>query len=99
MPKDACYYRVKAQYETFPSARASQAIAKCRKKSGHVRRGKAGRSLQKWKNQHWRDTISGKPCGGSKNKREYCRPAGAHPHNLKANQNRKRHGLRAKRAT
>ena len=38
MPKDACYHRVKSQYTVFPSARASQAIAKCRKKSGTVRK-------------------------------------------------------------
>ena len=31
MPKDACYYKVKARYRVFPSAYASGAIAKCRK--------------------------------------------------------------------
>ena len=31
MPKDACYSKVKAQYAVFPSAKASQAIAKCTK--------------------------------------------------------------------
>ena len=31
MPKDACYYKVKARYKVFPSAYASGAIAKCRK--------------------------------------------------------------------
>ena len=30
--KDACYYKVKSQYKVFPSAYASGAIAKCRKK-------------------------------------------------------------------
>ena len=30
--KDACYRKVKAQYKVFPSAYASGAIAKCRKK-------------------------------------------------------------------
>ena len=30
--KDACYKKVKAQYKVFPSAYASGAIAKCRKK-------------------------------------------------------------------
>ena len=40
MPKDACYRKVKASYKVFPSARASQAIAKCRKKSGKVRKTK-----------------------------------------------------------
>lgn len=29
--KDACYYKVKARYDVFPSAYASGAIAKCRK--------------------------------------------------------------------
>lgn len=29
---DACYYKVKAQYKVFPSAYASGAIAKCRKR-------------------------------------------------------------------
>ena len=32
MPKDACYHKVKAKYKVFPSAYASGAIAKCRKK-------------------------------------------------------------------
>jgi hypothetical protein len=31
--KDACYYKVKKQYKVFPSAYASGAIAKCRKKN------------------------------------------------------------------
>ena len=29
---DACYHKVKKQYKVFPSAYASGAIAKCRKK-------------------------------------------------------------------
>lgn len=32
MAKDRCYYKVKARYKVFPSAYASGAIAKCRKK-------------------------------------------------------------------
>lgn len=32
--KDACYHKVKSQYKVFPSAYASGAIAKCRKKGG-----------------------------------------------------------------
>ena len=32
--KDACYKKVKSQYKVFPSAYASGAIAKCRKKGG-----------------------------------------------------------------
>ena len=32
--KDACYHKVKRQYKVFPSAYASGAIAKCRKRGG-----------------------------------------------------------------
>ena len=35
--KDACYRKVKAQYKVFPSAYASGAIAKCRKKKARGR--------------------------------------------------------------
>lgn len=71
--KDACYRKVKAQYDVFPSARASQAIAKCRKESGNVKKGEAGTSLKRWQAEKWVDTRTGKPCGaGGKN--EYCRP-------------------------
>lgn len=73
MPKDSCYRKVKASYKVFPSARASQAIAKCRKKSGAVRKGEEGTSLKRWQKEKWVDTRTGKPCGaGGKN--EYCRP-------------------------
>jgi hypothetical protein len=73
MPKDACYTKVKAQYAVFPSARASQAIAKCRKGSGIVRKTEAGSSLKRWDKEKWTDTKSGKACGaGGSN--EYCRP-------------------------
>jgi hypothetical protein len=73
MPKDACYSKVKAQYNVFPSARASQAIAKCRKGSGTVRKTEAGSSLKRWEKEKWTDTKSGKACGaGGSN--EYCRP-------------------------
>jgi len=71
--KDACYKKVKAQYDVFPSARASQAIAKCRKGSGTVRKTSEGTSLKRWQAEKWVDTKSGKACGaGGKN--EYCRP-------------------------
>lgn len=71
--KDACYKKVKAQYNVFPSARASQAIAKCRKESGSVRKGSEGTSLKRWQSEKWVDTRTNKPCGaGGKN--EYCRP-------------------------
>ena len=71
--KDACYKKVKAQYDVFPSARASQAIAKCRKSSGSVRKSEEGTSLKRWEKEKWVDTRTGKACGaGGKN--EYFRP-------------------------
>ena len=71
--KDSCYRKVKASYDVFPSARASQAIAKCRKESGNVRKSSEGISLKRWQAEKWVDTRTGKPCGaGGKN--EYCRP-------------------------
>lgn len=71
--KDACYRKVKAQYDVFPSARASQAIAKCRKASGSVRKTEEGKDLKRWQAERWVDTRTGKPCGGG-GKNEYCRP-------------------------
>lgn len=71
--KDKCYYRAKAAYDVFPSARASQSIAKCRKESGTTRKGAEGKSLKRWEDEKWVDQRTGKPCGaGGKN--EYCRP-------------------------
>lgn len=71
--KDACYKKVKSQYEVFPSARASQAIAKCRKSKGVVKKTEKGSELKRWEKEKWVDTKSGKACGaGGKN--EYCRP-------------------------
>lgn len=71
--KDACYRKVKASYDVFPSARASQAIAKCRKASGNVKKTEVGKDLKRWESEKWVDTRTGKPCGaGGKN--EYCRP-------------------------
>jgi hypothetical protein len=71
--KDACYTKVKSQYAVFPSARASQAIAKCRKASGSVRKTSEGMSLKRWEKEKWTDTRTGKACG-SGGKNEYCRP-------------------------
>lgn len=71
--KDKCYQKVKASYKVFPSARASQAIAKCRKESGNVRKGEAGTSLKRWEAEKWTDTRTGKPCGAGGDN-EYCRP-------------------------
>jgi hypothetical protein len=73
MPKDACYKKVKRKYKVFPSARASQAIAKCRKKKGKVTKSSKGSSLKRWEKEKWVDTRTGKPCGAGK-KNEYCRP-------------------------
>lgn len=71
--KDACYNKVKASYDVFPSARASQAIAKCRKASGSVRKTEAGSNLKRWEKEKWKDQRTGKPCGaGGSN--EHCRP-------------------------
>ena len=73
MPKDSCYHSVKARYAVLPSARASQAIAKCRKGKWQVRKTKKGAELKRWQEEKWQDTKSGKACGaGGKN--EYCRP-------------------------
>jgi hypothetical protein len=74
MAKDACYRKVKASYKVFPSARASQAIAKCRKSKGKVKKSSKGSSLKRWEAEKWVDTRTGKACGaGGKN--EYCRPS------------------------
>ena len=71
--KDSCYKKIKASYDVFPSARASQAIAKCRKASGNVVKSDKGSSLKRWEKEKWQDTNSGKACGaGGRN--EYCRP-------------------------
>ena len=73
MPKDSCYHSVKARYDVFPSARASQAIAKCRKGKGSVRKSDKGTNLKRWQSEKWTDTKTGKACGaGGSN--EYCRP-------------------------
>ena len=72
--RDKCYYKVKASYSAnWPSARASQALAKCRKSHGKVRHGKAGESLRRWQKEDWRTTHN-KPCGASSEKGAYCRP-------------------------
>ena len=73
MAKDACYNKVKATYAVFPSARASQAISKCRKESGAARKSEEGASLRRWEAEKWKDTRTGKPCGEG-GKAEYCRP-------------------------
>ena len=70
---DACYRRIKSQYSVFPSARASQAIAKCRKSQGHLRHGQAGKNLKRWQGEKW-TTTHNKPCGAKSEHGAYCRP-------------------------
>ncbi len=72
--KDACYHSVKSRYSVFPSARASQAIAKCRKKKGQVRKTKKGAALKRWDKEKWKDQ-SGKACGTKRKGTPYCRPS------------------------
>ena len=103
---DACYRQVMARYHKW-SARAAQATAKCRKHHGEVRKTKAGANLKRWEREDWRNTKTGRTCGNKKDKHEYCRPTKKVssrtpkllPHNTSANQKRKGHGQRAKRAT
>ena len=73
--KDACYKKIKNSYKKFPSARASQAIAKCRKDKGKVRKGKKGASLKRWSKEKWVDTRTGKSCGSKTKRKQYCRPS------------------------
>ena len=75
MAKDKCYHQVKARYDVFPSARASQAIAKCRKASGKSQKSKKGANLKRWEKEKWVDTRTGKACGAKTNKKQYCRPS------------------------
>lgn len=57
------------------SARAAQAVAKCRKKHGHVRKSAAGTSLRRWAKEKWVDKRTNKPCGSAGSATEYCRPS------------------------
>jgi hypothetical protein len=109
MAKDRCYHKVKKSYKKFPSARASQAIAKCRGKSGKVRKTKKGASLKRWEKEKWKDVKTGNPCGAG-GKTEYCRPtkrvskktpktaSQVSPAKKRANIRRKSQGKRAKKA-
>lgn len=76
MSDDYCTKKVKSEYSVWPSARASQAVAKCRKSRGDVRKGEKGKSLRRWAREKWIDKATGKPCGHSgDNKSQYCRPS------------------------
>lgn len=110
MAKDSCYKKVKRSYKKFPSARASQAIAKCRKGKGQVRKTSKGTSLKRWEKEKWVDTRTGKACGAKTNKKQYCRPtkkvssktpktaSQISPTKKRANIRRKSQGKRAKKA-
>jgi hypothetical protein len=70
---DYCAQKVKKSVAVWPSARASQMVAKCRKAHGISKRGKAGASLRRWQREKWKDVRTNELCG-SKVKTEYCRP-------------------------
>jgi len=72
MVHDACYNKAMASYGKW-SARAAQAVAKCRKATGHVRKGQARANLRRWGREKWVDKRTGKPCG-SGGSTQYCRP-------------------------
>jgi len=74
MADDSCTKEVKATGIAWPSARASQQLAKCRKRKGKVRKGKEGKSLRRWAAEKWKDVKTGKPCGAGGDT-EYCRPS------------------------
>lgn len=104
---DACARRVKARVRVWPSARASQQVAQCRKKHGHVRKGTAGKNLRRWTREKWKDTKTHKACGANGlGKSQYCRPSHRvskktpsryTPAIRKRMQGLKRRGLRAQR--
>ncbi len=105
---DACTRKVKARVAVWPSARASQQVAKCRKAKGQVRKTKKGSDLKRWEKEDWKNTKTGEKCGGSKKGKGYCRPtkrvssktpktkSEMSKSKLKANQKRKAQGKRAK---
>ena len=73
MVHDACYKKVMSTYGKW-SARAAQAVAKCRKSHGNVRKSAAGASLKRWAKEKWVNTKTGRPCGNETDRTEYCRP-------------------------
>ena len=105
---DACTRKVKARVAVWPSARASQQVAKCRKAKGQARKTKKGSDLKRWEKEDWKNTKTGEKCGGSKKGKGYCRPtkkvssktpktkSEMSKSKLKSNQKRKAQGKRAK---
>ena len=107
---DACTKKVKARVKVWPSARASQQVAKCRKAKGKVRKTKKGSDLKRWEKEDWKNTKTGEKCGDSKKGKGYCRPtkkvskktpktkSEMSKSQLKSNQKRKSQGRRARNA-
>lgn len=107
---DTCTKKVKARVKVWPSARASQQVAKCRKERGQVRKTEKGNSLRRWDKEEWKNTKTGEKCGGSKKGKGYCRPtkkvssktpktkSEMSKSKVQSNQKRKSQGKRAKRA-
>jgi hypothetical protein len=105
---DECAKKVKARVKVWPSARASQQVAKCRKAKGKPRKGKKGSDLKRWDKEEWKNTKTGESCGNSKKGKGYCRPtkkvssktpktkSEMKPSQVKVNQKRKSQGKRAK---
>lgn len=75
MAADACVREAKRKYAVYPSARANQFVAKCRRAHGHVRKTEAGKSLRRWQREKWVNTKTGRPCGNTRDRDEYCRPS------------------------
>jgi hypothetical protein len=71
---DACARKVKSRVKVWPSARASQQVAQCRKKKGQVRKGEKGKSLRRWGKEKWK-TTEGTSKVVSKTKTPTTRPS------------------------
>ena len=56
--KDACYHKVKSRYSVWPSAYASGALVKCRKKGA----ANWGNSTKKEEYSDWRSEVFGEDC-------------------------------------
>ena len=105
---DACSEKIKRRVKVWPSARASQMVAKCRKEKGQVRKTEKGESLKRWGKEKWVKTSTGEPCGASKKGKGYCRPSNKvssktpktksemSESEMRKNRERKKKGLRAK---
>ena len=59
--KDACYHKVKSRYSVWPSAYASGALVKCRKKGAANWGNSKKESFSDWKSEFiWEDEDSSK---------------------------------------